>query len=172
MRLLRFVRRHPIAVLSVIALAFVVWVWRDAFRGPPVVAPVAQVDGEEGPFLPPPKLPVKKRFTNGDHVPPAPHGTVQVFSKLKPGMTRTEVEDLVGTPASKDIHPATIIDGRVTYHTTYEADLGPPPTVRPIRLPRPHPTEHDAKPLVVVLEFDATKPGHPLIDVHYPDPLF
>jgi hypothetical protein len=25
---------------------------------------------------------------------------------------------------------------------------------------------------VVTLEFDATKPGHPLLGIHYPDPLF
>jgi hypothetical protein len=174
MRVIPFVRRHPIAVLSLFALAFIVWVWRDMVPGP---APAPQLTQVEVPTLPPPPFPQKRLFpVDGERPNPPPQGTVQAISKLKPGMTRTEVEGLVGIPAPQDIHPATIIDGRVTYHTTYEADLEPPPTVRPIRrFPRPPPSDLDQHPkarTLVVLEFDATKPGHPLIDVHYPDPLF
>ncbi|MBP3958635.1 hypothetical protein J8F10_25590 [Gemmata sp. G18] len=85
-------------------------------------------------------------------------------------MTRTEVEGLVGAPVPSDIHPATITGGKVTYHTAYEADLEPPATVRPIRHTKvigPAPAR-----TLVTLEFDATQPGHPLVEVHYPDPLF
>jgi hypothetical protein len=111
-----------------------------------------------------------------DKARPNPRETAQVLAKLKPGMTRAEVEGVLGTPGPQDIHPATISDGIVTYNTTYTADLGPPATVRPIR---PHPKfpvpVRDAKPAtptVVILQFDATKPGHPLLGIYYPDPLF
>jgi hypothetical protein len=104
-----------------------------------------------------------------------PRETAQVLPKLKPGMTRAEVEVLVGLPAPDDIHPATVSEGRVIYHMSYEADLEPTTTVRPIRPYKPMPMGRDPPPnprTFVVLEFDATKPGHPLLGIYYPDPLF
>jgi hypothetical protein len=175
MRFLRLIRRHPLALLGAIAVAFVVWLWRDAL-------PTRQADLTEAethvPRSPRRVLP-----------PPAEHGVVSdllppsdaapKLAKLKPGMSRAEVEQLVGPPAAHHVSPATVADGRVTYHTAYEADFGPPPTVRPIqthaRLPdrRPVPREPElAGRTLVTLEFDATKPGHPLVGIHYPDPLF
>jgi hypothetical protein len=35
----------------------------------------------------------------------------------------------------------------------------------PVQATQPAPT-------VVILQFDATKPGHPLLGIFYPDPLF
>jgi hypothetical protein len=82
---------------------------------------------------------------------------------LKTGMSRTEVEWLVGAPLAPNIHPATQVDGSITYRTSYEADLNL--LVRPDSLPSGTSTRVD-------LEYDATKPGHPLLAVYYPDPLF
>lgn len=173
MRLLRFVRKHPIALLGIFAIAFIAWLWRDSFPAtdPPLNGDPKLVSVEAPPlvrFLPAPP---------DAEVPPPkpPQNTAQALLKLKPGMTRVEVEGLVGLPEATDIQPATIADGRVTYQTSYEADLELPPTVRPIRSPRPMPRDPMVQPGTrtrVVLEFDATKPGHPLLGVHYPDPLF
>jgi hypothetical protein len=150
-------------------------VWYDVFRpGPRAVLPERELplpgppeavtaDGTSPPrkFLP---QPFETMEAN-------PQVIARVLHKLKPGMTRTEVEGLVGRPAPHDVHPATVADGRVTYRACYEADLEPPSTVRPIRPTRPV-VARPADRTLVTLEFDATKPGHPLIEVHYPDPLF
>jgi hypothetical protein len=165
MPLLRFLRRHPLAVLGTLALAFVAWLWRDAIAPPaeqPAAGEVPQLAAPAPRRLPrPPDLP-------GEKLTP----TQQVFSQLKPGMTRAEVEGLVGVPAPANIHPATVSDGRVTYSTSYEVDFAPP-TVRPIphhRLPVPPPPPGPRA--VVTLQFDATKPGHPLVGIVYPNDRF
>lgn len=155
MRLLEPVRRYPVAVLAVVAVAFVSWVWWDALPSKP--EPATLPTG----LIPLPQPPVVSTSAED------PHQFTVALPKLKPGMLRAEVERLVGAPES--IHPATVTGDRVTYHTAYEADFGAPRTVRPIRpLPKPS-AERGA---VVSLEFDATRPGHPLVNVHYPDPLF
>lgn len=162
MRLLEPVRRYPVALLAVIALAFVSWVWWDALPeadGPPSPAPNGMVR-----VLPQP---------NAVAISVEPPPFAAALPKLKPGMSRAEVELLVGAP--ENIHPATVTGDRVTYHTAYEADFGAPATVRPIR-PVPKapadPKGPAAGRAIVTLEFDATRPGHPLLNVHYPDPLF
>jgi hypothetical protein len=178
MRVVRFIRRHPIALLGLFAIAFIVWLWRDSL---PVAQPVlepgdSRLPSVQGPILrralplPPGATPDPAKL----HV-PLGKGTVQALAKLKPGMTRAEVEQLVGTPAPEDILPATVSGGKVTYFTAYDADLGPLSTVRPITPHRSHPKEPPPGPkerTLVTLEFDATKPGHPLLGIHYPDPLF
>jgi hypothetical protein len=176
MQLLRFLRQHPLAVLGALALAFVVWLWRDALealRGPDDPRAPSVVHRPMVRHLPPPTA------DDGPASPrPDPRGTAQGLSRLKPGMTRAEVEGLVGTPAPDHVYPATVADGVVTYSTSYEADLGPVPTVRPIRphsraLPVSSPVgPKPSGPTVVTLQFDATKPGHPLLGIFYPDPLF
>lgn len=158
MRLLELVRRYPLALLAGVALAFVSWVWWDALpeaESPqPVPTGMVRVLPHPLAVAEVPGLDLDDNFTKG-------------LPKLKPGMTRAEVEKLVGAPG--DILPATVTGDRVTYYTAYEADFGAPRTVRPIRpLPKPS-AERGA---VVSLEFDATRPGHPLLNVHYPDPLF
>jgi hypothetical protein len=169
MRLLNFVRRHPISVLSLGVAAFAVWLWAHQSELPPP-------GDEQGPpptlSQVPPRVVSKKPFPGAAPLTrPNPSDTAQVLPKLKPGMTRAEVEELVGVPAAQDILPATVVDGKVRYCTTYEADLEPPPTVRPIRTAHGRPPRPSAR-TVVALEFDATKPGHPLISIHYSDPLF
>jgi len=174
MQLLRFLRRHPIALLAVGAVAFVTWIWWDAL---PKQADPRLADEQ-------PTGPVRRMLPRpatidavDDQSPPVDAGPM--LAKLKPGMPRAEVEKLVGPPAH-NVSPATIVDGRVTYLTSYEADFGPAPTVRPIhpgpRLPTPAAPQVAAREpagrMLVTLEFDATKPGHPLVEVHYADPLF
>lgn len=178
MRFIRFTRRHPIALLAVIAVAFVAWVWWDAL--PREVDPTLA----EAPWPAPPRRTLPRPVAVADTVAEfsLPPETGPMLAKLKPGMSRAEVEKLVGAPAAHNVSPATVHDGRVTYHTAYEADFGPAPTVRPIhsgpRLPTPAGpaapavAREQAGRMRVTLEFDATKPGHPLVEVHYPDPLF
>lgn len=175
MRLFNFVRRYPVLMLGIIAIAFIGWIWSDVgFRvrdveviDPRIVErprPVTDLELMHDAVHPAPREKTK----------PNPQDTAHVLPKLKPGMTRAEVEGLVGTPAAGDTHPAEVADGRVIYRTTYEVDLDPPQTVRPIRPFRPMPPT--AKPpsdrTLITLEFDATKPGHPLLGILYPDPLF
>lgn len=173
MRLLRYIRRHPIALLGVFAVAFVVWLWRDSL---PTAQPQAQEPGDT-PLTalqaPRPRMLPFPPGVEPEKAKPGAQETAQALTKLKPGMTRAEVEGLVGTPSPDNILPVTVSDGKVTYQTAYEADFGPPPTVRPITA-RPHgPRATPAKErTLVTLEFDATKPGHPLLGIHYPDPLF
>jgi hypothetical protein len=168
MRFLRFARRHPLALLGVIAIAFIGWIWRDAFlgRGPQETKEMADAHGPIRRFLP---------LAPDETVDAVPHTPGKGLAGLKPGMPRAEVEKLLGAPAAEHVYPATIADGRVTYHAAYEADLGPPPTIRPIRAPHRHAVVREpdvAGRTLVTLEFDATKPGHPLLGVHFPDPLF
>jgi hypothetical protein len=180
MLVFRFLHRHPIALLGLLAAAFLTWVLWDAGVAPPKVqGPQGKpIEPQEEPpvaldDLPVRRLPLPPGVERKPR--PNPHDTAQLLPKLKPGMTRTEVEGLVGLPAAEDIHPALVLDGRVTYFTAYEADLEAPATVRPIRTPRPPAPGRLPRPgarTLVTLEFDASRPGHPLLGVHYPDPLF
>ncbi|MBY0458609.1 MAG: hypothetical protein K2V38_14815, partial [Gemmataceae bacterium] len=71
------------------------------------------------------------------------------------------------------IAPVQVTEGGLTYRVAYEADFGPPPTVRPVQ-PLTKGTDKGARaPAVplITLEFDATRPGHPLVRVHIPQPL-
>jgi hypothetical protein len=161
MRTLSFVFRNPVPVLGALALAFAGWV---VFEGTGD-RPSAQVP----PFPGGPQ----HVFLDGAIPPLTPQATAETLPRLKPGMTRAEVEELVGAPKADGVGPATASGDRLVYHAAYEADLNPPATVRPIHatskirhLPRPPVTE------IVFLEFDASRPGHPLVGVHYPDPLF
>jgi hypothetical protein len=166
MRLSRFLRLRPIVVLVGGVCAFAAWLWYESVypNNKPVVTNNGFVPHKR--LLPPP-------------VADTPVLAPTVLPKLRPGMPRTEVEDLLGAPAPTDIHPATVAGGRVTYFTAYETDLAPVPTVRSTRpiasMGRQPPSDKNAaRPprTLVTLEFDATKPGHPLVGVHYPDPLF
>ncbi|HEY1188893.1 MAG TPA: hypothetical protein VGE74_14660 [Gemmata sp.] len=173
MRPLSFLRRNPLLVLGAFVVTFAVWVLSDLTdrsRVPSAQAPGNGLPNGNVKLVRPLPVPAGEVVA----VEPArltPQGTAQALPKLKPGMTRAEVEELVGAPAVGSISPATVQDGRVTYHTQYEADLGPLPTVRPVGRVR-HTLQPSPPRALVTLEFDATKPGHPLVGVHYPDPLF
>ena len=100
--------------------------------------------------------------------------TVGMLPKLKPGMTRIEVEQLLGPPAADQLQPVTQTNGSPTYCTAYELiDSEIPMTIRPIQPKTARIPDRSAETKThVTLEYDASKPGHPLIEVHYPDPLF
>lgn len=167
---MRSLRHKPLVVLCLGIGAFVAWVSSDLFQHTREIPPAPTGDLVMVEITPPiltPRDPEKAK--------PTPSETAQVLPKLKPGMTRTEVEGLVGSPEPDDIHPATITGQRVTYRTAYEADFEPPATIRPLKPIAPMGrTIAEPKPprTLVTLEFDATKPGHPLVEVYYPDPLF
>lgn len=74
------------------------------------------------------------------------------FSHLHPGMSRAEVEDVLGPPEPAALRPVGEADGRATYLMVYPLVVGSPE--------------------FVTLEFDATLAGHPLLTVRYSDPLF
>jgi hypothetical protein len=92
-------------------------------------------------------------------------------------MSRIEVEGLIGPPTADQVLPLMVADGRVTYQTAYPVDLDPTPlrTIRPFGRRLPPVTaldDEDPRANLIALEFDASLPGHPLVTVHYLDPLF
>jgi hypothetical protein len=97
-------------------------------------------------------------------LPPNPAVTLAVLPALQPGMSRAEVEDVIGLPPSARVEPIDGTGGRVTYRTAYPIDLGGGCVARPPAGVGPQ--------CFVGFEFDATLPGHPLVTVIYPDPLF
>jgi hypothetical protein len=134
------------------AAAFLVWLSLDFIR-----------DKRSKPVTPQPvNSPVALDSVSAGFLAPAPDAPkpirAELITRLKPGMTRTEVEDLVGTPAWHDTNPAIIERDRVMYHTTYEADLEPPSTVRPIqRSPSPPPPRGRG----IAVRCDQTGPSAP-----------
>ena len=66
-----------------------------------------------------------------------------VLAKLKPGMLRVDVESMLGPPTSVD--SIMTLNGRLSYRATFNRNQLRPP------LPP------------LVLEFDATQSGHPLL---------
>jgi hypothetical protein len=182
MRVLGRIRDNPIVLLAVAVIALVAWVAVDLMTSAPKkrVGDQAASDDEVPPLVisghtlrvPPAPIPDDEGVGLGVGLTDAPSIPLAVLPKLKPGMSRAQVETLVGLPAPERIHPVTASDGRLTYRTAYDlagADL--PMTVRPIRpQPRiPQPVQPQA---LVALEYDASQPGHPLVEVLYSDPLF
>lgn len=176
MRLVRAARENPVIVLSIGLTALIAWIAVDLFGngstkrddglhvlalqrefplvGPPIVAT------EEEPVIP---------------VGTLPSGTFSVAAlpKLKAGMKRVEVESLLGPPAADGVHPVTLSDGRMTYRTAYELEESDTPmTIRPIKARPKVPSQPREPRAFIALEYDASKPGHPLLGVLYPDPLF
>jgi hypothetical protein len=178
MRVLRHIRDNPILVLTVAVVGLITWVAADLLIPPSPKEVSILPDSLQ--FSPPPRL-----LPGPGAMADAPEGialaqmTAQrnlpvqaaVLPKLKAGMTRLEVEEILGPPIPDRIQPVTASEGRLTYLTAYElADPGPPMTVRPItpssRRPASTPLSY------LALEYDASRPGHPLLEVLYPDPLF
>lgn len=74
----------------------------------------------------------------------SPPKTDEVLTKLKPGMLRVDVEELLGPPSSVESVQANM--GRLIYRATFPRDRMRPP------LPP------------LLLEFDAATVGHPLVN--------
>jgi hypothetical protein len=168
MNLSRWLRNNPAVVLASLVTALGVWVVSDAaYRdrppdGPTLVpAPATTSDADLLAAKPDPLV--------GRPVP------VGVLPQLRPGMSRIEVEGLIGLPPADGVLPVAVVDGRATYQTAYPVDLDPSPvmTVRPFgrRIPLP-PSDEPPPTSLIALEFDASVPGHPLVNVHFLDPLF
>lgn len=175
MRLLRTVRQNPIAILYLAVIGMITWVAVDlAEPGKPrkeaAVPQLAEV--EAGPSLVFPAVVAALDRPLIRKLPPPPHALLaDLLPKLRPGMSRAEVEILIGAPASDRV---TAVDDRLTYRTAYElAETETPMTIRPIRPGArvPAPTLA-ADPALVALEFDASRPGHPLLEILFLDPLF
>jgi hypothetical protein len=169
MRLLRRIRNNPILILCVAVAGLGAWVALDS------IGPGNPGQPDNPPVLHPRRLPVPMSDTVSG-LPGAARSqlvSVNVLPKLRPGMTRVEVEGLIGPPTAEQIRPVMVADGRLTYRTTYElADPDPVMTVRPIQ-PRPRIPSQPGEPRsIIALEYDASRPGHPLLEVLYPDPLF
>lgn len=153
--------RHPVGVLGVFVFAFVVWLWQDA-----VYEPEPEPLGSE-------LRVVSTRFQIAPVLIPAdnrikltPREIAQVVPKLKTGMTRAEVEGLVGEPAPGAIQPQIIGGDHTSYAMSYEADLTPPDS------PMANGEPQSKSRTLVTLVFDATKPGHPLLGISYQEPRF
>ena len=99
--------------------------------------------------------------------PPLEAVSMAVLPSLQPGMSRAEVEDVIGPPSAAQVEPIEAAGGRTTYRTAYPIELaacGGGGAARPPAGAGPQ--------CFVAFEFDATLPGHPLVNVYYPDPLF
>jgi hypothetical protein len=176
---LSFIKENPITVLGVAVLALLTWVAVDFSKVPAPKKPTAEPQALAN-ELPLPGPPTEVAVADpGKEVPltfPPGKNAVStlVLPLVKPGMKRVEVESFLGPPTPDRIQPVTLSNGRMTYCTAYELDdLGPPMTIRPIH-PRPRaPVQPPRSPRsLIAFVFDAGEPGHPLVDILFPDPLF
>jgi hypothetical protein len=174
MRVLQCIRNNPIVVLSVMFAALICWIALESLRVPKkdtkiaAPIPIEQLPNKQlKTFVR--RLPEPPKFPNAMHT-----VSVEMLPKVKPGMSRVEVEELLGPPSPDQIQAVTESNGRLTYCTAYELEeTRVPMTIRPIR----QKSSRDSNKLEeskthVTLEYDASKPGHPLIELHYTDPLF
>ncbi|MBX9623423.1 MAG: outer membrane protein assembly factor BamE [Gemmataceae bacterium] len=148
MRATSLLRNHPVALFGLAVAGLVAWVAADAPDPPPWALPA------DAPGSVPPGPWALTGARPADLTPrPTPDpGAVDpsLFDRLLPGMTRREVEILLGVPSADRV--AAISPDRLTYRTTYP--VFPPPTDGPYPL--------------VALEYDASRTGHPLLKVHRP----
>ena len=163
MRVLNPIRRNPLVGLAFLVVAIGGWAIADHFTpAPPAIIP------------PPPQNSLMMVELPFGSSPSGQAVTLDMLPKLRPGMTRVEVEDLIGPPPADGVQPVTMTDDGLRYRASYDlADPSPLATIRPIRRPRiPPPPQENGFVDRVAFVFDASKPGHPLIEVIYLDPLF
>jgi hypothetical protein len=150
MNALNAIRNHPLHMALALAMAFGVWVAYDASSPrstPPHDNPIiAEVSMAAPPVVEPAKHP---GIVTADLIP-----------KLQPGMARVAVEELIGQPPAGLVHPVAMVDGKFIYRASYLANLDSGP---PMSAPAPR--------SIIALEYDAGRPGHPLLKVHIPDPM-
>lgn len=170
MRALHFLRNHAVAITCVALVGLNVWVVSQMLdtRGQSFGAsghqPLMPI------VIPAPTATASLMPIHEDPSPPSFHSSVAstaALPKLRQGMTRAEVEQLLGTPPADHIQAVTLSSDRITYQTVYEVIESNLPLAVRARTTR----AMDFQPLVA-LEFDASKPGHPLLGIHYADPLF
>jgi hypothetical protein len=79
--------------------------------------------------------------------------TGRALGAVRPGMARAEVEEVLGRPAPDAVGPVVGDGGRAVYVIRYPAELDGPVWCAP-----------DLRgPCEAVLEYDAARPGHPLL---------
>jgi hypothetical protein len=168
MRILHTLRRNPVAALLIVVAGIGGWLAAGLRKTPTPPQLTQQLTPR------PPLPPIGEYLAGLNHPVTERHiASMSNLPKLKLGMTRVEVEDVIGPPAADSLRPITVTDGRATYQTAYDlAEPDLPSTVRPIKarpriLPRPATSQ-----ALVALVFDASKPGHPLLEIRYLDPLF
>jgi hypothetical protein len=163
MALVQWIRNHPLALAGVLVAAFGVWLAADATRE----------ETPQPPFQPPevfttsralPADPTKTQRTR-DLLRPGVV-TADLIPRLHPGMARVEVEELIGPPPAGLVQPVANVDGKLIYRASYFANLDAKPDA-PSGSATPAPTPRS----VIAIEFDASRPGHPLLKVHLPDPM-
>ncbi len=169
MRVLDTVRKNPVAGLCVVFAGICGWVAAGLLNAPgPQLVPVS---GNE---VLAPQINRVAAVTDEPMIAENRQVSLSVLPLLKPGMTRVEVEGMIGPPTAKSLHPVVASEGRLTYRTAYELTEPDLATIRPIQprprmLPRPPETKTKS---LVAMEYDASKPGHPLLEILYLDPLF
>lgn len=175
--MLKFIKENPVSVLAVGLLALVIWIAADLAT---VAKPKRQTVESFAPAneLPLPGSPSDVVVADGREGGPTLSVRnaipTDVLPHVKPGMNRHEVEGFLGRPAPGQIQPISSVNGRMTYSTAYEFDdMGAPMTIRPIKAhPRSPAESPPSARLTIAFVFDAARPGHPLIDIIFPDPLF
>ncbi len=171
MRALRTLRDNPLVILGIGVAAFLAWVVSDSTPSvapPQVTAPRVLPQSatiEADMMLPTPPRPAGPSVVTAEHMP-----------RLKEGMSRTEVEAIIGPPPANMVSPVSENEGRMTYKAAYLANLdpGPAPVRGPIPVSRmaPPPTPPSVPKSLIAVEYDATKPGHPLVKVQVQTPTF
>lgn len=165
MKALQFIRNHPIILGSVLAAAFATWIAFDSSSEPQTFTPL------------PTGLPQQSSVTGPRILPEDPTGiaqrtrdplrpgvvTAELIMRLHPGMPRVDVEELIGLPPAGLVQPVASIDGKLTYRASYLANLDSMRESQPGAAPVPR--------SIIAIEFDASRPGHPLVKVHIPDPM-
>ena len=138
-RTLDHITQRPLIVLGVLVAAFVLWVAADA-RAPKPKAVPAPPQGLE----PPMTAELSRMRTVG-----------AALRGVQEGMSRAEVEAILGRPSPRDIRPVERANGRVVYRTHYLAFLAGPLPFAP----------HVDGYCEAILEYDAAAPGHPLLRI-------
>ncbi len=174
MQPLQFLRNHPVALAVVLGVGFAAWLAFDAVRQPN--GSTTQLSTSDSSIPNPEGMEVRaRRLLPLDPMDPSTQVrnaihpgvvTSDLLPRLQPGMARVEVEGLIGTPPAQLVYPVSNVDGRLIYRASYLANFEPPPPA-PVGVPLPVPPVRT----MIGLEFDAERPGHPLIKVHVPDPM-
>lgn len=172
---MRFLRDNPLLLLGVVIIGFGTWVIGEQLASRDEPQPQGQL------MSPPlvravdlPTISTGLETTTASEPPRVPGVvTSDLVPQLRPGMSRSEVEAIIGPPPADLVTPVAESNGRMTYHAAYLANLDARPPLRTdMTNRRAIPPQPPIAKSVITLEFDATRPGHPLVRVHYADPLF
>ncbi|HEY3789114.1 MAG TPA: hypothetical protein VGL71_09675 [Urbifossiella sp.] len=169
MKPLRFLRDYPMAIAVVLVLGFAAWLAYDACKPPNYSPPPLAIGPNTTQVHSPRPLPENPALKLARSPDPSRPGlvTADLITRLHPGMARVEVEELIGTPPAELVHPVANVNGRFTYRASYLANLEKSHTT-------PGPGAISAAPpprSMIGVEYDASRPGHPLVKVHIPDPM-